>query len=85
MICNVTIAMIDSFLEDPLDHLECDAFTEDDQKLIQLVVTLFRNSLIIQNILLHHKDADLNVATSVNSLKLMMEEENKESGKLIFF
>lgn len=42
-------------LEDPLDHLERDAFIEDDWKLVQLVLTLFRNALAIQDIPLHHK------------------------------
>lgn len=32
-----------------------DAFTEDDWKLVQLVLTLFRNALAIQDIPLHHK------------------------------
>lgn len=56
----VTLDIIDSLLEDPLDHLERDAFIEDDWKLVQLVATLFRNPLVIQDILLQHEDADLN-------------------------
>ncbi|KAH7651526.1 timeless protein [Dioscorea alata] len=52
---NVVVASIVSLLEDPLDHLERDAFTEDDWKLVQLVLTLFRNALAIQDIPLHHK------------------------------
>ncbi|KAJ1689619.1 hypothetical protein LUZ63_013774 [Rhynchospora breviuscula] len=47
---NVTIAVIVSLLEDPLDHLESDAFTEEDWKLVQLVITLFRNLLAIREI-----------------------------------
>nr|CAD1824075.1 unnamed protein product [Ananas comosus var. bracteatus] len=52
---NVMIAVIVSLLEDPLDHLERDSFTEDDWKLVQLVVTLFRNILAIQDITLQQK------------------------------
>ncbi|KAJ4771365.1 Topoisomerase 1-associated factor 1 [Rhynchospora pubera] len=47
---NVTIAVFVSLLEDPLDHLESDAFTEEDWKLVQLVITLFRNLLAIREI-----------------------------------
>ncbi|XP_058100318.1 uncharacterized protein LOC131245111 isoform X3 [Magnolia sinica] len=52
---NDTIAVIVSLLEDPLEHLEREAFTEDDWKLVQLVVTLFRNILAIQEISLQQK------------------------------
>ncbi|XP_008802054.2 protein timeless homolog [Phoenix dactylifera] len=52
---NVTVAVIVSLLEDPLEHLECNAFTEDDWKLVQLVLTLFRNLLAIQEITLQQK------------------------------
>ncbi|XP_072995580.1 uncharacterized protein [Typha latifolia] len=52
---NVTLAVIISLLEDPLDHLERDAFTEDDWKLVQLVLTLFRNVLAVQDITLQQK------------------------------
>ncbi|KAG5558725.1 hypothetical protein RHGRI_008623 [Rhododendron griersonianum] len=45
-----TVPMIVSLLESPLENLECDTFTEDDWKLVQLVVTLFRNILAIQEI-----------------------------------
>ncbi|XP_078151328.1 timeless family protein isoform X2 [Carex rostrata] len=47
---NVTVAVIVSLLEDPLDHLESNAFTEEDWKLVQLVLTLFRNLLAIREI-----------------------------------
>ncbi|XP_077228993.1 timeless family protein isoform X2 [Tasmannia lanceolata] len=52
---NDTIAVIVSLLEDPLEHLECEVFTEDDWKLVQLVLTLFRNLLTIQDITLQQK------------------------------
>uniref|UniRef100_A0ACD5TDG3 Uncharacterized protein n=1 Tax=Avena sativa TaxID=4498 RepID=A0ACD5TDG3_AVESA len=52
---NVAIAVIVSLLEDPLDHLERTSFTEDDWKLVQLVLTLFRNLLAIQEITLPQK------------------------------
>ncbi|XP_051210445.1 uncharacterized protein [Lolium perenne] len=52
---NVAIAVIVSLLEDPLDHLERTAFTEDDWKLVQLVLTLFRNLLAVQEITLPQK------------------------------
>ena len=35
--------------------LDSDVFTEDDWKLVQLVLTLFRNILAIQDISLHQK------------------------------
>ncbi|XP_059067114.1 uncharacterized protein LOC131079685 isoform X2 [Cryptomeria japonica] len=46
---NDSIAVIVSLLEEPLEHLECGAFTEDDWKIIQLVFTLFRNLLAVQD------------------------------------
>ncbi|KAM0861691.1 hypothetical protein ACQ4PT_045741 [Festuca glaucescens] len=52
---NVAIAVIVSLLEDPLDHLETTSFTEDDWKLVQLVLTLFRNLLAVQEITLPQK------------------------------
>ncbi|KAM1817819.1 hypothetical protein ACFX12_002055 [Malus domestica] len=45
-----TVAFIVSLLESPLENLERDAFTEDDWKLVQLVLTLFRNILAVQEI-----------------------------------
>ncbi|KAJ8499542.1 hypothetical protein OPV22_010094 [Ensete ventricosum] len=53
----VTIAVTVCLLEDPLDHLECKTFTEDDWKLVQLVLTLFRNVLAIQDITLQQKSS----------------------------
>ncbi|KAG4172124.1 hypothetical protein ERO13_A12G254700v2 [Gossypium hirsutum] len=44
------VAVIVSLLEGPLENLECELFTEDDWKLVQLVLTLFRNILAIQDI-----------------------------------
>lgn len=44
------VPVILSLLETPLEHLECESFTEDDWKLVQLVLTLFRNILAIQEI-----------------------------------
>ncbi|XP_071704507.1 uncharacterized protein [Rutidosis leptorrhynchoides] len=44
------IPVIVTLLESPLEHLEGDLFTEDDWKLVQLVVTLFRNLLAVQDI-----------------------------------
>ncbi|KAL6123153.1 hypothetical protein ACLB2K_075676 [Fragaria x ananassa] len=48
------VAVIVSLLES-LENLESDVFTEDDWKLVQLVLTLFRNILAIQDISLHQK------------------------------
>ncbi|KAJ4843375.1 hypothetical protein Tsubulata_032681 [Turnera subulata] len=45
-----TVAVIVSLLEGPLENLERDLITEDDWKLVQLVLTLFRNILAIQDI-----------------------------------
>lgn len=49
------VAVIVSLLESPLESLECETFTEDDWKLVQLVLTLFRNVLAIQEISLQQK------------------------------
>ncbi|XVF53482.1 hypothetical protein PTKIN_Ptkin05aG0102800 [Pterospermum kingtungense] len=43
------VAVIVSLLESPLENLEYEVFTEDDWKLLQLVLTLFRNILAIQD------------------------------------
>ncbi|KAL5813132.1 hypothetical protein ACOSQ3_028082 [Xanthoceras sorbifolium] len=53
--CSDIVAVIVSLLEGPLENLECEAFTEDDWKLVQLVLTLFRNILAIQDIPPHQK------------------------------
>ncbi|CAD6271153.1 unnamed protein product [Miscanthus lutarioriparius] len=52
---NVAVTVIVSLLEDPLDRLERTLFSEDDWKLVQLVLTLFRNVLAIQEITLTQK------------------------------
>ncbi|XP_068491170.1 uncharacterized protein [Phaseolus vulgaris] len=52
-------AVIVSFLERPLENLESDSFSEDDWKLVQLVLTLFRNILAVQEIPLHQKSGGL--------------------------
>nr|CAB3464414.1 unnamed protein product [Digitaria exilis] len=52
---NVAVTVIVSLLEDPLDRLERTLFTEEDWKLVQLVLTLFRNVLAIQEITLPQK------------------------------
>ncbi|ESQ43217.1 hypothetical protein EUTSA_v10012488mg [Eutrema salsugineum] len=44
------IAVIVSLLESPLESLELDGFNEEDWKLVQLVLTLFRNLLAIHDI-----------------------------------
>ncbi|KAK6131802.1 hypothetical protein DH2020_034460 [Rehmannia glutinosa] len=44
------VPVIVSLLESPLENLENESFTEDDWKLVQLVLTLFRNILAIQDI-----------------------------------
>ncbi|KAJ8536836.1 hypothetical protein K7X08_035237 [Anisodus acutangulus] len=44
------VPVIMSLLEIPLENLACEAFTEDDWKMVQLVLTLFRNVLAIQDI-----------------------------------
>lgn len=54
---NVTVAVIVSLLEDPLEHLESNSFTEDDWKLVQLVLTLFRNILAVQELTLQQKSS----------------------------
>ncbi|KAH9646677.1 Timeless family protein [Citrus sinensis] len=53
--CSDTVAVIVSLLEGPLENLEREAFTEDDWKLVQLVLTLFRNILAVQDIPLQQK------------------------------
>ncbi|XP_043717020.1 protein timeless homolog isoform X2 [Telopea speciosissima] len=50
-----TIAVIVSLLEEPLENLEREAFTEDNWKLVQLVLTLFRNALAVQDLSLQQK------------------------------
>ncbi|CAH8279425.1 unnamed protein product [Arabidopsis lyrata] len=44
------VAVIVSLLEAPLENLELDVFNEEDWKLVQLVLTLFRNLLAIHDI-----------------------------------
>ncbi|KAB5524209.1 hypothetical protein DKX38_021958 [Salix brachista] len=44
-----TIPVVVSLLEGPLENLDREAFTEDDWKLVQLVLTLFRNVLAIHD------------------------------------
>nr|XP_027110166.1 protein timeless homolog isoform X1 [Coffea arabica] len=44
------VPVILSLLEKPLENLESEMFMEDDWKLVQLVLTLFRNLLAIQEI-----------------------------------
>ncbi|XP_020570997.1 protein timeless homolog [Phalaenopsis equestris] len=51
----VAMAVIVSILEEPLGNLESGTFTEDDWKLVQLVLTLFRNILAIQDITAQQK------------------------------
>ncbi|KAM3729911.1 hypothetical protein ACB098_12G046900 [Castanea mollissima] len=53
--CSDIVAVIVSLLESPLENLESETFTEDDWKLVQLVLTLFRNVLAIQEIPLQQK------------------------------
>ncbi|XP_044504324.1 protein timeless homolog isoform X2 [Mangifera indica] len=53
--CSDTVPVIVSLLEGPLENLEREAFTEDDWKLVQLVLTLFRNVLAVQDIPLQQK------------------------------
>ncbi|XP_024315533.1 protein timeless homolog isoform X2 [Brachypodium distachyon] len=74
---NVAIAVIVSLLEDPLDHLERTSFTEDDWKLVQLVLTLFRNVLAIQEITLPQKasgEATQLLCLADSFLELMFQE-----------
>ncbi|KAA8539990.1 hypothetical protein F0562_026682 [Nyssa sinensis] len=52
--CSDTVVVIVLLLESPLENLEREAFTEDDWKLVQLVLTLFRNILAIQDISMLH-------------------------------
>ncbi|KAL0304359.1 UNVERIFIED_CONTAM: hypothetical protein Sradi_6304000 [Sesamum radiatum] len=44
------VPVIVSLLESPLENLENESFTEEDWKLVQLILTLFRNLLAIQDI-----------------------------------
>ncbi|CAA2975871.1 Hypothetical predicted protein [Olea europaea subsp. europaea] len=44
------VPVIVALLETPLENLENESFTEDDWKLVQLVLTFFRNTLAIQDI-----------------------------------
>ncbi|KAL8557351.1 hypothetical protein ACS0TY_004691 [Phlomoides rotata] len=44
------VPVIMSLLENPLENLESESFTEDDWKLVQLILTLFRNVIAIQDI-----------------------------------
>ncbi|KAF8114815.1 hypothetical protein N665_0033s0007 [Sinapis alba] len=44
------VAVVVSLLETPLENLELDEFNEEDWKLVQLVLTLFRNLLAIHDI-----------------------------------
>ncbi|KAJ0098814.1 hypothetical protein Patl1_20274 [Pistacia atlantica] len=53
--CSDTVPVIVSLLEGPLENLECEAFTDDDWKLVQLVLTFFRNVLAVQDIPLRQK------------------------------
>ncbi|KAL5718707.1 hypothetical protein ACHQM5_011584 [Ranunculus cassubicifolius] len=62
-----TIAVIISLLEGPLENMESEAFSEDDWKLVQLLLTLFRNLLAIQDISLQQKASGL--ATRYLSLR----------------
>uniref|UniRef100_A0A0D9WDU9 Timeless N-terminal domain-containing protein n=1 Tax=Leersia perrieri TaxID=77586 RepID=A0A0D9WDU9_9ORYZ len=74
---NVAMAVIVSLLEDPLDRLERDSFTEDDWKLVQLVLTLFRNVLAIQEITLTQKasgEATQLLCLADRFLELMFQE-----------
>ncbi|KAF0924640.1 hypothetical protein E2562_010240 [Oryza meyeriana var. granulata] len=74
---NVAMAVIVSLLEDPLDRLERASFTEDDWKLVQLVLTLFRNVLAIQEITLAQKasgEATQLLCLADNFLELMFQE-----------
>nr|XP_023877875.1 receptor-like protein EIX2 [Quercus suber] len=53
--CSDIVAVIVSLLESPLENLESETFTEDDWKLVQLVLSLFRNVLAIQEVPLQQK------------------------------
>ncbi|CAK9176951.1 unnamed protein product [Ilex paraguariensis] len=45
-----TVAVIVTLMESPLENLERELFTEEDWKLVQLVLTLFRNILAVHDI-----------------------------------
>ncbi|XP_013606333.1 PREDICTED: protein timeless homolog isoform X1 [Brassica oleracea var. oleracea] len=49
-VSNNIVAVVVSLLETPLENLELDDFNEEDWKLVQLVLTLFRNLLAIHDI-----------------------------------
>ncbi|CAA0824662.1 timeless family protein [Striga hermonthica] len=61
------IPVIVSLLESPLENLENECFTEDDWKLVQLVITFFRNVLAIQDVSSHQITGGL--ATQFLSLR----------------
>ncbi|KZV33466.1 protein timeless [Dorcoceras hygrometricum] len=52
-----TVPVVVSVLESPLHNLENESFTEDDWKLVQLVLTLVRNILAVQDISTQHRAA----------------------------
>ncbi|XP_024963068.1 protein timeless homolog isoform X2 [Cynara cardunculus var. scolymus] len=51
------IPVIITLFENPLEHLQGDLFTEDDWKLVQLVVTLFHNILAVQDVSMQQRVA----------------------------
>ncbi|XP_076935697.1 uncharacterized protein LOC143602502 [Bidens hawaiensis] len=53
------IPVIVTLLEGPLQCFQGDLFTDDDWKLVQLVVTLFRNILAIQDVTMQQRAAGL--------------------------
>lgn len=53
MLCIIVLFICFGFITNPMPHSQ--AFTEDDWKLVQLVLTLLRNILAIQDIPLQHK------------------------------
>ncbi|KAI3664996.1 hypothetical protein L6452_43611 [Arctium lappa] len=71
------VPVIITLLENPLEHLQGDLFTEDDWKLVQLVVTLFRNILAVQDVSMQQRvagSASEFILIRDRFLKLLFEE-----------
>lgn len=72
--CSDAIAIVVSLLEKPLENLESEAFTEDDWKLVQLVLTLIRNVLAIQGIPMKTQSATQFLSLRDRFLELLFNE-----------
>ncbi|KAG9141695.1 hypothetical protein Leryth_025341 [Lithospermum erythrorhizon] len=78
---SVSVPVIMGLLETPLENLQNESFTDDDWKLVQLVLTLFRNILAIQNIPIQEKaggSATLFLSLRDKFIELLFEENVME-------